>query len=592
MLEPWTVPIRGGHPIRGYQAGIVPPMPDRPLVVLRPAPHPIDRIFSTDAQARLHRDYEVGLLAGDAADEARLDAALPRAFAIVGQPDLPAERLERAAALRVVMNVEELTPTSTTRRASGPASTSSAAAPPTPRPSPSSRWGSRSTSRAASATRIVPSARAASATSRPAPPTRFCCAGPSIGLVGYGNLGRALHRLLRPFDATIRVFDPRLPTSVLREAGLFAASLDDVLAESQVVFVLATVTAESQRLLGPRELDLLPDGARLVLVSRAAVFDVDAVLDRVPAGRLLAAIDVWPPGADARRQPGRTLDGLVLSPHRGGRHPAGVPRDRRHGARRPRPGAPGPAAGPDAAGGARAGGPLPQPAGGLSPSHVAGPDWEATLIVQTEAIVFDCDGVLIDSDAGAIAAWTAWAVVRDLDPQDVLAICHGQPARSTVNAFVEPDDVDVALAAIDRLEQELTGEARALPGRHRAVGRAPTRSLGPVHVRQPCPRDRPAGRVGDRAAPGFVTADDVARGKPDPEGYALALTLLGADPSRSVVFEDAPNGVAAARAAGVGIVIGVGERAVGTAVDAAVADLREVRWDRGRLLVRGADPLA
>ena len=106
MPEPWTVPIRGGHPIRGYQAGIVRPMPDRPLVVLRPAPHGIDRIFSADAQARLHRDYEVVLLEGDAADEAGLDAALPRAFAIVGQPDLPAERLERAAALRVVMNVE------------------------------------------------------------------------------------------------------------------------------------------------------------------------------------------------------------------------------------------------------------------------------------------------------------------------------------------------------------------------------------------------------------------------------------------------------------------------------------------------------
>ena len=71
-----------------------------------------------------------------------------------------------------------------------------------------------------------------------------------IGLVGYGNLGRALHALLRPFDATIRAFDPWLPASTLRDAGLVPASLDEVLERSRVVFVLATVTAESERLLG------------------------------------------------------------------------------------------------------------------------------------------------------------------------------------------------------------------------------------------------------------------------------------------------------------------------------------------------------
>ena len=114
--------------------------------------------------------------------------------------------------------------------------------------------------------------------------------------------------------------------------------------------------------------------------------------------------------------------------------------------------------------------------------------------------------------------------------------------------------------------------------------------MGPVHVRQP-PRGRAARRVGDRPPRVFVTADDVARGKPDPEGYALALARLGAAPSRSCRGGRA-NGIVAARAAGVGTVIGVGDRAVGTAVDVGVADLREVRWDRGRLHVRGTDPFA
>ena len=294
-------------------------MPDRPLVVLRPAPHAIDRIFSADAQARLHRDYEVVLLAGDAADEAGLDAALPRAFAIVGQPDLPAERLERAAALRVVMNVEGNFYPNVDYEACfragihvlgcGPAYAQAVA---------EFALGlaidlARGISREDRAFRAGHERYLAAGTA-----DAILLRASSIGLVGYGNLGRALHRLLRPFDATIRVFDPWLPASVLREAGLIPAPLDDLLAESQVVFVLATVTADSERLLGPRELDLLPDGARLVLVSRAAIFDVDAVLDRVAGGRILAAIDVWPLEPMPAASLARALDGLVLSPHRAG----------------------------------------------------------------------------------------------------------------------------------------------------------------------------------------------------------------------------------------------------------------------------------
>ena len=203
--------------------------------------------------------------------------------------------------------------------------------------------------------------------------------GSSIGLVGYGNLGRALHRLLRPFDATIRAFDPWLPASTLRDAGLVPATLDEVLAESQVVFVLATVTAESERLLGPRELDLLPEGARLVLVSRAAVFDFDALLERVAAGRFLAAIDVWPQEpmpADTR--PGRSTawccrpTGRAASRRRSSRSATWCSTTSTRSAR--------PAAGTDAGRGARARRPLPQPAGDLSASPCV-TDAEATLTV-------------------------------------------------------------------------------------------------------------------------------------------------------------------------------------------------------------------
>lgn len=142
--------------------------------------------------------------------------------------------------------------------------------------------------------------------------------GADVGLVGYGNLGRCLHRLLEPFVPTLRVYDPWLPDSVLVEAGALPAALDDLLELSQFVFVLATVTDESTHLLDHRRLGLLARGARLVLVSRAAVADYDALLDHVEAGDFLAALDVWPEEPMPVPHRARCLEGLVLSAHRAG----------------------------------------------------------------------------------------------------------------------------------------------------------------------------------------------------------------------------------------------------------------------------------
>lgn len=78
----------------------------KPLVILRPAPPQIERIFTADALDRLHTAYEVHVLEETPDVEERFDALLPRAFAIIGQPDLPAGRIVRADQLRAVANVE------------------------------------------------------------------------------------------------------------------------------------------------------------------------------------------------------------------------------------------------------------------------------------------------------------------------------------------------------------------------------------------------------------------------------------------------------------------------------------------------------
>jgi len=141
-------------------------------------------------------------------------------------------------------------------------------------------------------------------------------------VIGFGNLGRSLHRLLSGFAPTIRVHDPWLPDAVLRELGLIPASLAETLSSSSFVFVLATVTDVNQHLIGAAELDLLPLGARLILVSRAAVVDFDALIERVEAGAFLAAVDVWPEEPVPVDHRVRSLEGMLLSPHRAGGIPA------------------------------------------------------------------------------------------------------------------------------------------------------------------------------------------------------------------------------------------------------------------------------
>ena len=214
------------------------------------------------------------------------------------------------------------------------------------------------------------------------------------------------------------------------------------------------------------------------------------------------------------------------------------------------------------------------------------------LVLEPAAIVFDLDGVIVDSDASVVDAWTRWAIARDLDPAAVIDVCHGQPSRATVRVFVDPAVEAAALADIDRIELELAGEASALPGAIALVASLPPGRWGVFTSGTRALATARLAACGIVPPPVFVTADDVANGKPNPDGYLLALASLDADPATSVVVEDAPNGITAARAAGVGTVVGIGPRALGAPVDAVVDDLGAVAWDGGCLRVRGEARLA
>ena len=207
-------------------------------------------------------------------------------------------------------------------------------------------------------------------------------------------------------------------------------------------------------------------------------------------------------------------------------------------------------------------------------------------ILSCRAVLFDCDGVLVDSDASVASAWGRWARRRGLDVEMVQGLVHGRRSADTVAMLVPQEDQDEELARINRYELEDADSVTAVDGALALLQSIPAHQWAVVtsgRAELALARLRAAGLPRPAV---LVGAEQVSRGKPDPEGYKLAAESLGVAPAEAVVLEDAAVGVRAARAAGVGAVVGVGERAAAAGVDIVVPDLRPLRWEDGQLELR------
>jgi phosphoglycerate dehydrogenase-like enzyme len=297
-------------------------MSERPLILVDPLPRTLPMIFAPDVRARLEALGRLEVSDDAPMDPARVDALLPEAVAVVGQTDLPAERIARAGNLRVVVNVEgNFLPNVdyAACRARGIHVLCAS-------PAFADAVAESALGMAIDLARGIGAADRAMRAGREAygldsNAGAFLLTGAPVGIVGFGDLGRALRGLLLPFRCPVRVFDPWLPEEAVLREGAEPAPLDDVLAGSRVVFVLAAATSDNAGFLGERELRLIPEGGVLALMSRAGVVDFDALVRVVAGGRLRAAVDVFPEEPLAPGHPIRELDGVLLSPHRAGGMP-------------------------------------------------------------------------------------------------------------------------------------------------------------------------------------------------------------------------------------------------------------------------------
>jgi sugar-phosphatase len=209
------------------------------------------------------------------------------------------------------------------------------------------------------------------------------------------------------------------------------------------------------------------------------------------------------------------------------------------------------------------------------------------VVLPAHGLLFDNDGVLVDSEAGVVSSWRRWALDSDLDPDEVLAAVPGRRAADTVAVFVKPADVEKSVALITRYELDGVEGTTAVPG---VLELIPQLNGVPWAVVTSGVRELATARL--RAAGVLlpevvVTAEDVTAGKPDPEGYASAAARLGLAPADVLVLEDSPSGVSAGQAAGCRVV-GVGHDALRTTADVVVRDLTGARWTGDGLLLPAA----
>ncbi|MBP2235975.1 phosphoglycerate dehydrogenase-like enzyme [Sinorhizobium kostiense] len=290
----------------------------RPLVISAPEPRTLDLIFTPEALESLHSRYR--LVEADPANVAGVgDEALAEARYVIGQPPLDEQALARMPQLRAILNVESNLLNNMPyevlfRRGIHVVTTGQVFAEPV---------AEMGLAMALNLARGIVDADVAFRDGRElwggeGNRNARLLSGSEIGIIGFGDLGRALNRVLSGFRARIRAYDPWLPASMLRQNGVEPTSLDNVLTQSDFVFVVATVTSENEGFLGANAFSKMRPGAAFILLSRAGVVDFDALVAAVERGHILAASDVFPEEPLPLDHPVRRLPGFLRSAHRAG----------------------------------------------------------------------------------------------------------------------------------------------------------------------------------------------------------------------------------------------------------------------------------
>lgn len=174
--------------------------------------------------------------------------------------------------------------------------------------------------------------------------------------------------------------------------------------------------------------------------------------------------------------------------------------------------------------------------------------------LRCDAVLFDLDGVLVDSGRSVEFVWRRWAAEHGFDPEHVVSIVHGRRTADTVRALLPAADVEGEVERLENWEVADAPRVRAAPGALELLAALPRRRWGIVTSGSSLLAQARLEQAGIPVPQALVTGGDVREGKPSPECYLLGAGRLGIPADRCVVVEDAPAGIRAARGAGAVVV--------------------------------------
>lgn len=294
-------------------------------IFLAPAPRIVSDIFDENDLLRLRAVGDVVIHECGSVTDVIFESSVAKAEIIIGQIDLPESRLKRATSLRAVFNVEgnflpnvdyaycfrhgirvlNISPVFAEPVAEAALGMAIDLVRGITRSDRHFRQGTEQYGLAANT-------------------EAFTLFRQEIGFIGLGDLGRAILPLLRPFGCRVRAYDPWLPAEYIQTLGCEASSLDEVLHSSRLIFVVAGATSQNQRFLGAKQFSSMQRGAALVLLSRAAVVDFDAILDFAAQGHIRVATDVFPEEPLPASHRARHTDNAILCGHQAGAMKAAI----------------------------------------------------------------------------------------------------------------------------------------------------------------------------------------------------------------------------------------------------------------------------
>jgi sugar-phosphatase len=171
-----------------------------------------------------------------------------------------------------------------------------------------------------------------------------------------------------------------------------------------------------------------------------------------------------------------------------------------------------------------------------------------------EALLFDLDGVLVDSIVSVEHTWRVWAARHGLELETILRSAHGRRAFDTVQLVAPHLDAAAEVITLSAQEASTTQGLSEVPGAHALLAALPPNRWAVVTSGDRSVAEHRLQHVGLPLPAVMVCGDEVTHGKPDPEGYLAAAAKLGVAPANCVVVEDAPSGIEAARNAGMRVI--------------------------------------